>query len=742
MSQNDRLSTLLSMEPSSVETITFGEYLSRLAENPKENAWMAQTAASMIVRAIEQKGELKIEAVPEERRPYLSMLKQFGIPSWKAFDRVRGSQRTVHKILTHLRAAAQGGYQLRLALILVGGPGSGKGFLVDALKDAIEGQAVWTIKGCPVYENPINLLTLLPPERVAEIGQVLGCSDLLDDLLATAGKPCQHCWEIAVGARKFTDEQGNKIDVNDEDGKPNLMKVPVELVRVSSRKFGSASWSPSADGCPLHSALRRGSRGVVDMPELFSIVEAAPGTAQEVEILLEATSDRRIPSVGSCDKDAHGYLPLDAVLIGQTNPGDWQAFIKNQRDPGKFNRRFHFQSVPYILSVTEEALVYEDFIKGIQETPHIDPMVLKMMALVAVCSRIRREHELDVVTRARMYDGEGLVVEKKDKPSSPSSSPVFGGMASNHAAQVKARQFWSVEELWLQDARDIAEGKPGEGEYGLNMSYMLTALSHLIGEARKGKYKYLSVLRMLDFMRSKLSYWKTQPGLASEEQKVLKQVEEFLRAPVDHKSSPGLIEMEYRRVLKRELISAVAPDYEARASEEFELYRKHATAWAKGEKIIDKLTLRKTDPNMEVLEGLEKHMKFSRQSEVEDYRRQLSVEILDAYERLRKECEEERAENEQNCSKEPGGEDTASAAAINIKFTWRDVSRVRDGIIAKLNEDIAKKVNTILTDQDHALSEKDRQCRDESIKRFQELGYSEHSLEEVLQYIKENELWK
>lgn len=701
---------------------------------------MAQTAASMIVRAIEQKGELKIESVPEERRPYLNMLKQHGISSWSVFDRVRGSQRTVHKILTHLRAAAQGGYQLRLALILVGGPGSGKGFLVDALKDAIEGQAVWTIKGCPVYENPINLLTLLPPERIAAIGEALNCQDLLNELLATAGKPCQHCWEIAVGVRQFKSEKGSPASVAEPDGKPNLMNVPVELVRISSRKFGSASWSPSADGCPLHSALRRGSRGIVDMPELFSIVEAAPGTAQEVEILLEATSDRRIPSVGSCDKDAHGYLPLDAVLIGQTNPGDWQAFIKNQRDPGKFNRRFHFQSVPYILSVTEESLVYEDFIKGIQEIPHIDPMVLKMMSLVAVCSRIRREHELDVVTRARMYDGEGLLIEKKDKPDkdkSSSSQPlVFGGMASS-ISQIRERQYWTVEELWLQDAKDIAEGKPGEGEYGLNMSYMLTALSHLIGEARKGKYKYLSVLRMLNFMRAKLGYWRTQPGLNAEDLKVLKQVEEYLRAASSYKGAPGLIEQEYRRLLKRELINAVAPDYETRASEEFELYRKHATAWTKGEKVEDKQTRRKTEPSLEVLHGLEKFMRFTRSSEVETYRQQLQVDILEAFENLRQEYEEGQAEQELGSDLQ-----NSTQEAPNIKVTWRDVPRVRDAIIAKLNEDIATKVNTILTGKDHDLSEKERACRDESINRFRELGYSEHSLEEVLQYVKEYELWK
>ena len=168
MANHEKLHELLGLAPVVVEKITFGEFLSRLKDNPQ----IADTAAATLVRAIESKGEVDIKSAPPTLRPYLTMLKKMGVPTWKAFKKVRGSQRTVARILNHLRAAAANGYQLRLALILKGGPGSGKSYLADAIKECLEGEIVYTVKDCPVHENPVNLLNLLPPERIDEIAEM------------------------------------------------------------------------------------------------------------------------------------------------------------------------------------------------------------------------------------------------------------------------------------------------------------------------------------------------------------------------------------------------------------------------------------------------------------------------------------------------------------------------------------------------------------------------------------------
>ncbi len=57
---------------------------------------------------------------------------------------------------------------------------------------------------------------------------------------------------------------------------------------------------------------------------------------------------------------------------------------------------------------------------------HLDPMTLKIAALLAVISRMKKEQEVDIVSRARMYDGEQLVVEMKNPPATSQSTDGFG----------------------------------------------------------------------------------------------------------------------------------------------------------------------------------------------------------------------------------------------------------------------------------------------------------------------------
>lgn len=190
MAYNEQdLQNQLGLESVVVETIKFGEFLKRLKDKPE----IADTAAATLVRAIESKGEVDIKTAPEALRPHLTMLKKMGVPSWKAFKKVRGSQRIVARIMRDLRAAAANGMQLRLAYLFKGGPGSGKGKLADAFKDALEGEIVYAVKNCPVHENPINLLNLLTGEQVEKIAQMLE--------LTKADRLAQHAEQTDKGTK-------------------------------------------------------------------------------------------------------------------------------------------------------------------------------------------------------------------------------------------------------------------------------------------------------------------------------------------------------------------------------------------------------------------------------------------------------------------------------------------------------------------------------------------------------------
>lgn len=735
-----RLRELLGLVSVETENITFGEYISRLKKSP----FLADTSAALIVRAIEKRGEVDLKTAPEERRPYLQMLKKLGIPSFVAFDKVKGSQRTVARIMNHLRAAAANGYQLRQALIVKGGPGSGKSFLVEALADVLEGEEIFSVEGCPVHENPINLLTLLPADKLAEIAREMQMTEedgtpSLYDLLATAGKPCQHCW--------------SKVFEGDNKKEPNLFDVKVKGLRLSSRKFGLAVWSGDD---MLPEALKRGSRGITRMPELFTATSKVPlvgsSNSDELKVLLDATNDRRVPAAGgkieipgigtiptsgnACQTNT-GWLPLDSVLVGETNDDAFNLFISNTPDADKFTRRFNTMNVPYILSVTEEELAYREFIAGMRDQPHFDPMALKLAALLSVISRLKKEHEVDLVTRARMYDGETLSVQKKT-PSGTSSSRSDSGFGSwgttasagsgSKSGKTEA-EFWNVIQFWAEAGED-------EGMSGLNMAEMLGAVSQIVDLALKNdKQHCVSSFSMLRFLRSKVAAMMKTPGLDKKKTEVLKACAEYLSEPRFKDSPAGLIESEYRRVLKRQFLSVVAPNFEERAAELFKKYRSHADAFSRnaphaeeaGTSTDGRAVTRKVKIDVEFLDNLDTWMGLTSSSERADFRRSIESEI--AGETLRQ--------------RQSQGEDTPtdSTEAPAEGITWRTLPKLATGITKKLNDETAKVLERLLKPE-FQLSDEDRELRDVALGRFDELGYCEHCRETALQYFKDYELWR
>lgn len=748
MSNTDRNSTsdfadllsALDLKPVKLEPMPLGTFLRELKEHPER----ADTAHGLLVRAVEEKGEVDIDKEPEERRPYLRMLKEAGIKLYVAFDHVRGSHRFAHKMMQHLQAAAANGYQLFLAIIIKGPPGSGKSMFVDAIKACLEGQIVYTVEGCPVHENPLNLLKLLSDTAIDDLAAKLGMREediegqegkrSLRQMLAVAGDPCQHCWSQVME---------NKCE---PDPNKALLNLKVTPMRLSARKFGISTWTANSS---LPSALERGSRGMVDMGELFDGSNPLMQVSNpQLKILLDATNDRRIPGNGhthgpsgvgkvikeaadslpipapmkdaaksisdaSCSPDegpdGNTYQPLDAVLFGQTNMGAWDNFIKSLgKDAGKFTRRFWVPAYPYNSSVTEEEMAYRDRIALMRDVPHFDPMSLMLLSLLAVISRLEPEHQVDIVERARIYDGERLEIKR--------ATTTAGGS-----------EYWTAKDLWR-------EGGEKEATSGLDMTVMFNMLSEIIDRSlREVRFEdCVSSYEMITFLRARLAELEKSDGFTDEQRTVIKRCREKFLAPAKSKTEkPGTIEAEYRRILQRELYEVAAPDFDRRARKLFERYRAHVQAYTTNqthvEEEIDSLTggkARKERVKVDTsfMSDLEDNMGITSYSAKEEFRASLETNIFAIIrERRQRNPEDPKAE----------------------EINWETLPTIAKGIRKKLNTETRKRLERLLkTDlelQDE--TEEDRRLRDEMIRSFNERGYCRHCLSQALEYFKLNELW-
>ncbi len=739
----DGLNELLGLKPLVAGTISFSDFLGSLKEHPER----ADTAAALFVRAVKSLGEENIDEAHPDRQPYLRMLRAMKLPSYNAFSGVRGSQRVVARLMKFYESAAQNGYQLRQMLVLCGGPGSGKSFLVDQMVRAMEGQVVYTVAGCPEHENPINLLKLLSAEERLAISIKLGMverdssgkitKDGLADLMKVAQEPCAHCFRTVMGLDRAPKGDGDDCKTGcSEDGgatasvaAPNLSTFKVEALRLSSRNAGISVWTPSApdQGCSLPVAIRQGNRGIVRMQEAFDAKGAEAGAVSQLQVLLEATEGRRMPaSAVSCGSSA-GFIPLDQMQVVETNEGAWLRFVKDQEDPGKWHRRGQVFVMDYNTVVCEEVAAYLGFIKQLKAVPTLDPLVLKLLATAAVASRMKDLQDSEgpsLAQRIRMYDGEPLILEKKASSLNAKPNPWFGGAtlgAGAKPANEAAEKNYSVTDLWVAAGDD-------EGRTGLDFGFMLSSVSQLCELGLQTKHQTISALSAVGYLKARVERELQRPGLPDAQKKILERSKKHLSMVTSRYGSVELIESEYRRLLKTQVLQAFSPDYDTRAEDMFRKYFKHATEWGKGkDKVFDERHNRMLSIDVALLQRIETAMGKSG-DDAANFRRSLESEFIEIM-------------RDQAASIAGGGEAENQPSLGKDLFNWESHPEIKKAIKKILDDEIAIKVEKILGD-DTNISDEDRKLRAESIERFDALGYTEPGRKVALAYFKEFELWK
>lgn len=753
----EQMRDILKLTPLTDPPMPFVQFLLEL----KEHRERADTAPALVLSAILALGEEKVEDEPDhERRLFLQTSKEAGFPSYNAFKHDCGSQRFTGFMLAFLRAAGSNGAQLKKMVIVEGGPGSGKDFWGDGIETALEkGAKIYAVKDCPDHENPINLLKLLNDEQLAKLAEVTGLGDALFDMLKVAGDPCQSCYTRVMG------------DLASANENPSLEAIEVEAIRLSKRSTGVAEWKPG-ENCSLVASLRRGNRGVVMLPDAFIKRELKPGEADERLLLLDATQYRRLPGVTDGCGTVSASSPLDTFIMATTNRGALEEFLNTLPDKDAFTGRSTIIKKPYNLVRVEEVRAYLTEMARYKERSTFDPLALKMIATLAVISRyaVPKEGEPFVhpIDRLRLLQGERIQV--KPRPASDwtsvwstgesrsSSGSSYGGGFGGYGSQreepkpqatgpaamsIPADAQISSQLMWRLIGKE-------EGLSGLDMRFMLSLLSSINEFGIKEPHKCVTALEAIMLLRVAIASQLTQSNLTPEQTAYLTRCQKWLggrpgpnetwtKAATDR---PELIEAEYRRLLKQQVIQVFAPDYERQAQELYEKYKLHATALAAGEKTVKDPKLGTIPVKQDVVDDLDRYRLGKGQGGfIRDDERltgvMLQTAIGDAREKF---IMEQLGEG----VKPDDADLPQKRLALSAKFkeTWETIPELAAAIRAKLDEKVGKRVEKLLTTEVTSdLSEDEQSDLERARKAMFDLGYCEASVKPVLEYAKRTKVW-
>lgn len=373
------------------EELTLEQYLDLCRQDPSVYA----TAAERMLAAI---GEP--ELVDSRHDPRLSRL--FAnriIKRYPAFSEFYGMEDAIAQIVSFFKHAAQGLEERKQILYLLGPVGGGKSSIAERLKQLMEHQPIYALKGSPVNESPLGLF---PPEQYGDV------------LESDYGIPRRYLAGImSPWAIKRLQEYGGDIAqfrvvklqpsvlrqigiAKTEPGDENNQDISSLVGKVDIRKLDRYS-QDDPDAYSYSGGLCLANQGLLEFVEMFK----AP--IKMLHPLLTATQEGNF-------KGTEGFsaIPFNGLILAHSNESEWQSF-RNNRHNEAFLDRIYIVKVPYCLQVAEEVKIYRKLLQhSALDNARCAPGTLEMMAQFSVLSRLKEPENSSIYSKMRVYDGESL----------------------------------------------------------------------------------------------------------------------------------------------------------------------------------------------------------------------------------------------------------------------------------------------------------------------------------------------
>lgn len=371
--------------------MSIAEYLDLCRHNKK----VYRTAAERMLDAI---GEPEIVDTAQDSR----LSRVFGnkiIRRYPVFAQFHGMEEAIEQIVSYFRHASQGLEESKQILYLLGPVGGGKSSLAEKLKDLMQAEPIYVLKGSPVFESPLGLFD--PDKDAAILAEDYG---IAARYLKTTMSP----WAAKRLAEYNGDLSQFKVVkmqpsilhqiaiAKTEPGDDNNQDISALVGKVDIRKLELLPQN-DPDAYAYSGGLCRANQGLMEFVEMFK----AP--IKVLHPLLTATQEGNYNAT-----EGLGAIPFSGVVLAHSNESEWQAF-KNNKNNEAFIDRVYIVKVPYCLRVSEETQIYQKLLEhsSLNQAP-CAPDTLRMLAQFSVLSRLKDHDNSSLYSKMRIYDGESL----------------------------------------------------------------------------------------------------------------------------------------------------------------------------------------------------------------------------------------------------------------------------------------------------------------------------------------------